>query len=552
MNNVENELQGKRILVTGANGFIGSRLVEKLLECNANVLALVDKGAYLDRIQHLIANPKLSLKRCSLNDLESLSEQIRGWGKIDIAAHLGLHVPNSQDFIKQSVEEINMNLLPAINLMTALGDSLQGICFSSSTSVYGTPSSLPVKETDVPAPLFAYGAAKLAVENFLQVYGETHKIPVTVLRFATVYGPGETKHRAIPNFLNRIAQGQPPVIYGDGSETRDYIYIDDVVQATIRALAIRPDKIFNIGSGRGYTALEIAQKILALYPTEIKPQFLSRNGQHNDFVCDNSAAKEILHFVPQTDLEDGLAREIKWHKEFAETACSKNAVVPAADTKHEPAADNHSNISFLKSAIDRTTALLGLVCSSPLMAIIAVGIKLDSHGSPIFAQKRVGMNGREFVIYKFRTMYSDNDDSKYKAYLRKYVLENAPYRIDHNGQAIYKVDDYHAPVTKFGALLRKTNLDELPQLLNILKGDMSLVGPRPDVPFAVRMYNDWHRERLQAKPGLTGLWQVCRRKNLSFEDMVRLDINYINKQSLFLDTKILFKTIGIIFGKNGS
>lgn len=243
-------------------------------------------------------------------------------------------------------------------------------------------------------------------------------------------------------------------------------------------------------------------------------------------------------------------REIDWFKKQTLKPGPVEQKPPTAIRKNQGRLHRLCNYSFLKSIIDRFIAFLGITVLSPLLALIAVGIIIDSHGSPIFTQERVGKDGRKFTVYKFRTMYVNNDDSKYKAYLSKYVLENAPYRVDQNGQGIYKVDDCH--VTKFGALLRKTNLDELPQLFNILKGDMSLVGPRPDVPFAVQLYNNWHRERLLTKPGLTGLWQVCRRKNLSFEDMARLDIDYIKRQSLSLDTKILIKTIGVILDRDGS
>ncbi len=206
---------------------------------------------------------------------------------------------------------------------------------------------------------------------------------------------------------------------------------------------------------------------------------------------------------------------------------------------------------FYKGVFDRSLATLVIVVLAPLMALIAIGIRLDSPGSPIFAQERVGKGGRRFTAYKFRTMYINSDDNEYKAYLRKYVMENAPYRVDEQGQGIYKVVD--APgVTRFGALLRKTNLDELPQVFNVVKGEMCLIGPRPDVPFAVEMYNDWHRKRLSAKPGITGLWQVCGRKTLSFNEMVRMDIEYIKKQSPLLDFKILLLTFGTVLSRDGS
>jgi len=204
-----------------------------------------------------------------------------------------------------------------------------------------------------------------------------------------------------------------------------------------------------------------------------------------------------------------------------------------------------------KGVFDRILAFIAIVASSPLLAILAIMIRLDSPGTAIFRREQVGKNGRIFTAYKFRTMHINNDDHVYKAYIAKYVMEDAPYTIDKNGQGVYKVVD-DPRVTRFGDLLRKTNLDELPQLFNVLKGEMSFVGPRPDIPFAVAMYKDWHRERLGIKPGITGLWQVCGRKGLSFEDMVHLDIEYIKKQSMFLDAKILILTLGTILKRDGS
>ena len=210
-----------------------------------------------------------------------------------------------------------------------------------------------------------------------------------------------------------------------------------------------------------------------------------------------------------------------------------------------------STYKWWKGVFDRILAIMAIAVSSPLLAIIAILIRLDSPGSAIFRREQVGENGSVFTAYKFRTMHINNDDHVYKEYIKKYVLEDAPYTVDENGQGVYKVVD-DPRVTRFGNLLRKTNLDELPQLFNVLKGEMSFVGPRPDIPFAVAMYRDWHRERLGIKPGITGLWQVCGRKGLSFEDMVRLDIEYIKRQSIFLDARILILTLGTILKRDGS
>jgi lipopolysaccharide/colanic/teichoic acid biosynthesis glycosyltransferase len=203
--------------------------------------------------------------------------------------------------------------------------------------------------------------------------------------------------------------------------------------------------------------------------------------------------------------------------------------------------------TWWKDILDRVIALLVLIVISPFLAIIAIIIKVDSPGSPIFRQERVGENRHSFRIYKFRTMYRDNDDSKYKALVRQYVQEGITSNLDENYNRVN-----NPRVTKVGAVLRKLNLDELPQLFNILKGDMVFVGPRPDIPFAVEMYQERHLKRLSAKPGLTGLWQVSGRRNVSFEDMVKLDIEYIEKQSPLLDLKILLLTLRMLLVKNGA
>jgi lipopolysaccharide/colanic/teichoic acid biosynthesis glycosyltransferase len=230
---------------------------------------------------------------------------------------------------------------------------------------------------------------------------------------------------------------------------------------------------------------------------------------------------------------------------------SEQTLAPAGSLTSDGRAHCLSTYIWWKGVVERVFALLAIVILSPLLALIAIVIRLDSPGGVIFRRVQVGEKGKLFTAYKFRTMYQDNDDQHYREYIEKYVMENAPYRIDENGQATYKVVD-DPRVTRLGALLRTTNLDELPQLFNVLKGEMSLVGPRPDIPFAVGMYKDWHNKRFGVRPGITGLWQVCGRKNLPFEGMVRLDIRYIKNQSLLLDAKILLLTVGTILRRDGS
>lgn len=204
-----------------------------------------------------------------------------------------------------------------------------------------------------------------------------------------------------------------------------------------------------------------------------------------------------------------------------------------------------------KGIVDRALALTAIAALSPLMGLISGAIALDSRGGPIFRQERVGKNGRKFTVYKFRTMDVSSDDSEYRQYVASLISQGLPYEVDPQGRAIYKMAD-DPRVTRVGAFLRRTNLDELPQLFNVLRGDMSCVGPRPDIPFAVKLYRDWHRKRLSATPGITGLWQVSGRSTLSFDEMVQLDIEYVENQSALLDFRILLQTIGVILTRDGS
>ncbi len=184
-----------------------------------------------------------------------------------------------------------------------------------------------------------------------------------------------------------------------------------------------------------------------------------------------------------------------------------------------------------KRGTDVLGSAFGLLIFSPLLAIIAVAIRLDSPGPVIFSQPRVGRNGKLFRVFKFRTMVKDADQIK--------------DQVRHLNEAqgpMFKIRD-DPRITRVGRFLRRTSLDELPQFWNSLLGDMSLVGPRPALPEEVADYADWHRQRLATAPGITGLWQVSGRSDLSFEEMVLLDIYYIENWSPLRDLSILLRTI---------
>jgi exopolysaccharide biosynthesis polyprenyl glycosylphosphotransferase len=204
---------------------------------------------------------------------------------------------------------------------------------------------------------------------------------------------------------------------------------------------------------------------------------------------------------------------------------------------------------FIKAVFDFSASLLAVLCLSPVFLTIAIIIKATSKGPVFFKQERLGFNGRTFMVLKFRSMYTDCDSKNHKDYIEKFISEkNEASSAD--GSATFKLTN-DSRITPFGQFIRKTSLDELPQFINVLKGDMSLVGPRPPIPYEYDLYDIWHRRRLlSCKPGITGLWQVAGRSRTSFDDMVRLDLKYINEWSLWFDLKILLKTpAAVIMGK---
>jgi exopolysaccharide biosynthesis polyprenyl glycosylphosphotransferase len=200
-------------------------------------------------------------------------------------------------------------------------------------------------------------------------------------------------------------------------------------------------------------------------------------------------------------------------------------------------------LSIVKRAMDIGGSLLALVLFSPLSALIAIAIKTTSKGPVFYRQERVGQHGQTFVFRKFRSMYIENDTEVHKEWFRKFVSGQAErHPANGNGNGIYKLTN-DPRVTRVGRLLRRTSLDELPQFINVLRGEMSLVGPRPPIPYEVEAYQAWHRGRvLEAKPGITGLWQVSGRSRVAFDEMVRLDLRYARSWSLWLDIKILLQT----------
>jgi len=229
------------------------------------------------------------------------------------------------------------------------------------------------------------------------------------------------------------------------------------------------------------------------------------------------------------------------------TEIDQIGVLPMIRLFREPLS---STSQLVKRTFDLVVASLAIILLLPFWLLIALLIKLDSKGSVFYTQERVGMDGRLFLLYKFRTMKADADPEIHKEYQRAFIAGHAEANLGDDRKPTYKLSS-DPRITRIGKWLRRSSLDEVPQLLNVIMSDMSIVGPRPPIPYEVESYELWHRKRLDMKPGLTGLWQVSGRNRLSFEEMVRLDVYYIENWSVLLDLKIILRTVFVMLGGQG-
>jgi exopolysaccharide biosynthesis polyprenyl glycosylphosphotransferase len=282
------------------------------------------------------------------------------------------------------------------------------------------------------------------------------------------------------------------------------------------------------------------------------PDIIRELGAEEVIITDTNVESSLLFDVM---MQVGRRRRVEFR--FApnlfdllpqKTSVEQIGVLPMVRLFREPLSDVER---FIKRASDLVLAIAALILLSPLMAVIALIIRAGSRGPVVFKQERVGMDGRVFLCYKFRTMFVDADDETHREAYRKNINGNIEPNGDDAEQVFGKVRD-DPRITPAGRWLRRTSLDELPQLFNVIKSDMSIVGPRPPIPYEVEEYKIRDRKRLDMKPGITGLWQVSGRSRLSFEEMVRIDLYYIENWSLWLDLRILVLTLPAVFRGDGA
>lgn len=238
--------------------------------------------------------------------------------------------------------------------------------------------------------------------------------------------------------------------------------------------------------------------------------------------------------------------------------CPEDEAVPgmgpvrlASPIDDEMDGESRTAALFVKRAMDILGSLFALILFSPVLIAVAIAVKVSSKGPVLYLQQRVGLKGRTFTFIKFRSMKTDNDPAIHRAYVEQFINRNAS--ADRDGQKpLFKIPN-DPRVTRVGAFLRRTSLDEFPQFYNVLKGEMSLVGPRPPIPYEVNRYDAWHKRRyLSVKPGLTGLWQVHGRSRTTFDEMVRLDLLYARTWTIWGDIKILLQTPFAVINGDGA
>jgi lipopolysaccharide/colanic/teichoic acid biosynthesis glycosyltransferase len=210
---------------------------------------------------------------------------------------------------------------------------------------------------------------------------------------------------------------------------------------------------------------------------------------------------------------------------------------------------NKQLYDLAKRLVDIIGSLAGLIITAPLNVLIGIAVRLDTPGPALFRQTRVGRGGEEFVMMKFRTMLNDNDPSAHRDYYRRLIGGEAESRVDADGEPLFLLNDPR--LTRVGRVLRKASLDELPNLINVLLGSMSLVGPRPPIPYEVEMYDERALGRLAVKPGMTGLAQISGRGRLTFQEIVDKDLEYIEKRSMWMDLVLMLQTIPAVLKTRG-
>lgn len=304
-------ISNKEILVTGGTGHVGSFIVESLLKENAKVTVIGRDNQNLKEIKLLVETDQVKFLQCDLTNQKSVDAIGTRLKNTQYLVHLSSSISEiSQDLIENSILSTKSNLMVIPTLLKYL-KNLHGICFSSSVAVFGIPSYLPLDEKSPMNPITFYGCGKLGAEKYLKIFCDDNSIPLTILRYAIVYGPRNRSNQVIPLFIKKALHGEPITLRCHGKGFRDFVYVTDVVDATINSMKRNESEDYNIGSGTKCTLRELAETIIKI--TNSKSEIIFSD-QPNDFdsVTDISKAREKLDFHPRVLLHEGLKREVEW------------------------------------------------------------------------------------------------------------------------------------------------------------------------------------------------------------------------------------------------
>jgi UDP-glucose 4-epimerase len=331
------EINRKSILVTGGAGFIGSHLSEGLLKQGARVTVLDNFDDFYPgkeaNIEGLLGNNRFRLVRGSILDTDLLQSLIKGSDAVvHLAGQAGIRYCNENPFKANSV-----NATGTLNVVVLCQRSgVKKIVYASSSSVFGDPVRIPMDESHPTDPNSGYGASKLAGEKYCMTYAKAYGLDMTCLRYFSVYGPRGRPDQVLYSFAKRAAAGEPPIIYGDGSYSRDFTYVSDVSSATILSLYHDSPggKVLNIGYGQDFRMIDVAKKIMSHYGMESQPKFVEQyEGDFSRTLCDNELARRTLRWKPEIGFDKGLALFLRWFDENRGPSPDKAATGPATEKR---------------------------------------------------------------------------------------------------------------------------------------------------------------------------------------------------------------------------
>ncbi len=307
-----------KLLITGGAGFIGSHLADRLLKTKNYVTVYDNLDEYYSNkrgnVVHNLGNPNFAFVAEDILNYETLSEYVDG---VDVVFHMAAQ-PGVGFSMKNPEKTLMINVLGTLNVLEAAKKAgVRRVVFASSSSVYGTPRYRPLDEDHPTVPISTYGASKLAAENLCRIYHDQFGLEVVILRYHTVYGPRQRPDMAINRWARQVFHKKPITVYGDGSQTRDFTYIEDIISGTLRASEVGGigGEVFNIGGGRSVTLTETIDMLADTMGMDIEVNHEpSRTGDVNATHADTRKAHRVLDFQPQVQLEEGLARFVDWFR----------------------------------------------------------------------------------------------------------------------------------------------------------------------------------------------------------------------------------------------